>query len=330
MPGQYCAYCGLVHKEEGICCITKPTTRAASKSTKMAKANVKEEGGMTDRESGPLSMEERRKIALQEIEQLELENEVLELEERRQKLLEERERRKNRSSAGKRDGGNAILDDQPSSKKEAAILEQTSTDRSSSEYSTYGRTSRATVRSRRRSSSSSGSRSSSRRRRSKWSLKRFTPGKKDLKRVNCYELICATTQWASGIKELSVADLRALMDHINFLANRAMHNDFIDQAHTDYDEAIRKLAEEVGFAAFAKENRGISVIHYGAQNMRSKKPVVGLGPYTARRPVLGNTKRPCYAWNSDGGCSRTEEDCRFGHVCSKCGVKGHRRQKCKD
>ena len=35
----------------------------------MAKANVKEEGGMTGRESGSLSMEKRRKIALQEIEE---------------------------------------------------------------------------------------------------------------------------------------------------------------------------------------------------------------------------------------------------------------------
>ena len=67
--------------------------------------------------------------------------------------------------------------------------------------------------------------------------------------------------WASGIKELTIADHRALLDHINFLANREMHNDFVDQAHTEYDEAVRKLEEEIGFAAFAKENRRLSVIY---------------------------------------------------------------------
>ena len=82
---------------------------------------------------------------------------------------------------------------------------------------------------------------------------------------------------------MSVADHRALLNHINFLANRAMHNDFVDQAHTQYDEAVRKLAENIGFAAFAKENRTLSVIHYGAQNMRSKKTGYS-GASMTRRP----------------------------------------------
>ena len=71
-------------------------------------------------------------------------------------------------------------------------------------------------------------------------MKCFTTSKKELKCINCYELICATKLWASGIKELSIANHQALLDHINFLAIRAMHNDFVDQAHAEYDEAVRK------------------------------------------------------------------------------------------
>ena len=127
---------------------------------------------------------------------------------------------------------------------------------------------------------------------------------------------------------MSVADHRALLDHINFLANRAMHNDFVDQAHIEYDEAVRKLAEEIGFAAFAKENRTLSVIHYGAQNMRSRKP--GYSGASLTRRTGSYVKRTCYAWNSEEGCSRTEEQCRFGHICSKCVGKGHKKQKCKE
>ena len=38
------------------------------------------------------------------------------------------------------------------------------------------------------------------------------------------------------------------------------------------DLAIQRLAELQGFTPFRKENNGISVIDYGAQNMRTKMP----------------------------------------------------------
>ena len=43
-----------------------------------------------------------------------------------------------------------------------------------------------------------------------------------------------------------------------------MHNDFRDSAHVDYDEAIRRLAETLGFEAFSQAHSGISVKHYSA------------------------------------------------------------------
>ena len=35
-------------------------------------------------------------------------------------------------------------------------------------------------------------------------------------------------------------------------------------------------------------------------------------------------KRACYAWNGEQGCPHSEDECRFGHVCSKCNAKGHK------
>ena len=36
----------------------------------------------------------------------------------------------------------------------------------------------------------------------------------------------------------------------------------------------------------------------------------------------------CVEWRA--GCHRPEEECRFTHICSKCGSKSHKSQKCKD
>ena len=43
---------------------------------------------------------------------------------------------------------------------------------------------------------------------------------------------------------------------MHLLAARAMTDDFKDAAHTAYDTAIKKKAEEFGFAAFNEAFRG--------------------------------------------------------------------------
>ena len=147
--------------------------------------------------------------------------------------------------------------------------------------------------------------------------------------LNCYELIGATTLWILGIKEKSVSDCNAIFEHLNLLVNRAMHNDFLDAVHVDYDQSIRTLAETIGFEAFASQNQGGSIVHYSSQNMRPKKyPTVNM---SGLRKITGSAiRRACYAWNGEQGCARKEDECRFGHICAKCGGKGHKRPACKE
>ena len=57
-----------------------------------------------------------------------------------------------------------------------------------------------------------------------------------------------------------LSDHRAFLEHLDFLTVRAMRDHFMDAALIEYDLAIRRLAETPGFAAFSKENNGISVI----------------------------------------------------------------------
>ena len=82
--------------------------------------------------------------------------------------------------------------------------------------------------------------------------------------------------WCLDIKGLTVKDLRAFLEHINFLSSRARNDDFKDWAQVDYDKDIQKLAEVDGFTTFGSKNTGISMFHYGTQNMRHKKTNIGL------------------------------------------------------
>ena len=105
----------------------------------------------------------------------------------------------------------------------------------------------------------------------------------------------------------------------------ARTNDFLDYAHIEYDISIRTLAEEIGFAAFSAVNRGTSVLYYGAQNKRHKNH-----QFSNSKKSGYHGKRPCPAWSGEQGCPRSEDECRFGHICSKCNAKGHKRPACRE
>ena len=40
-------------------------------------------------------------------------------------------------------------------------------------------------------------------------------------------------------------------------------------------------------------------------------------------------KRYCFRWNKEWGCSKTEEEWGYLHVCSKCSSKNHKRSECR-
>ena len=68
-------------------------------------------------------------------------------------------------------------------------------------------------------------------------------------------------------------DTHAFLEHIEFLTVRAMHDDFKDLTHVEYNLAVRRFAENMGFEAFSSSQTGANVKYYGAQNMRATKPI---------------------------------------------------------
>ena len=272
MPKSFCGTCSASHKpEDSETCaryLEQGSTRATRQAMKnMAKsASVDVLSDMTGSMSS-MSLEERERDALATIERLELMQRVAEVEARRDRMLREME-----LHTKEVDNKRPIQDD---GRIVATVTElPPKSETASAGYSAYG-TSRGRTRERRRTRSSSRSRStSSKRRRSKWCLKRFTIGGKEVKKLNAYELILASITWCQSIDGLNMTDMTAFLDHMALIANRAMHDDFRDGAHYEYDCAIRKLAEKLGFAAFSRDHQGTSITHYGTQNLRPQSTVL--------------------------------------------------------
>ena len=336
MPTSFCCTCGIVHEAGDVkqCEVqgSESTVRVTRRSAanKMSKG-VKEETG----EQVRCTLMERRHQAAKEIEELALEEEVAAMEIKLQKMRVRKELRekKERERDTIQDGAGAMVDLRPDTGIGKPVDdEEDSTEEEEERVKPVVERERRRAREprrRRRTTSSSASRSASRRRRSKWGLKRHTIGKKDVTRLNGYELICATTVWALSFPDITVKDCKSIFEHINFVGYRARKNEYHDSAHIAYDTEIRKMAETMGFRAFERRNQGASIMHYGTQNMRGVVKAASPGD-GARRNTLRNGKRACYSWNGEQGCNLSAEECKFDHVCSKCGSKGHKRPKCKE
>ena len=119
-------------------------------------------------------------------------------------------------------------------------------------------------------------------------------------------------------------DVKAILEHLEFISVRAVHNGFVDSTHVEYDIAVRKLAESVGFEAFSQKDAGMSVKHYGALNMCTSK-----SSYPKHFTDRSSDQRTtCFHWNKEFGCPKTEEECSYPHTCSKCFSKTHKRSEC--
>ena len=107
--------------------------------------------------------------------------------------------------------------------------------------------------------------------------------------MNAYKLIAASIMWCLESETLSTKDYRAFLEHLCLIAIRAKDNSYKDSAHVDYVLAVRRMAEKDSFAAFAKENSGESIVHYGPQNMLTRR--TQYNTYRKRSPMR-DMKRP--------------------------------------
>ena len=138
-----------------------------------------------------------------------------------------------------------------------------------------------------------------------------------MKKLNTYELIGVCVRWCLDIDTLSVKDYKAFLQNFNFISVHAMHDHFKDSAHIKYDYVVCRLA------GFVQENNGLSVVHYEAQNMHQKVGKSTYNSISGKKPFeyTKDGKKPCFKWNREFRCSRSEEECGYG--CAKCGSHIH-------
>ena len=85
-----------------------------------------------------------------------------------------------------------------------------------------------------------------RRKHSKFSLDKFTKGRKNVKSLNYNELMYSMCLWGSKHAKKAGMDVDALMGYLGHLAYMSMHviaNNYSDEAYRGYDHAIREKAK---------------------------------------------------------------------------------------
>ena len=170
-----------------------------------------------------------------------------------------------------------------------------------------------------------------RRKRSKFSLHKYTPDDKRLKKCTFVELIYAALCWVlkRGRRVgMEYDQLRGYVGHIAYMCMHASMNNYTDRAFRCYDKAIRDRAKDKGLKAFKMGNTALSLVHFNLNNIRGTKET--------RRPVrtsYGGKQfsapiRVCYSFNYNrDGC--TLKRCEYEHKCIACKSSDHSVNNCK-
>ena len=170
-----------------------------------------------------------------------------------------------------------------------------------------------------------------RRKRSKFSLYKYTPDDKRLKKCTFIELIYAALCWVLKRGErvgMEYKDLKGYVGHIAYMCMHASMNNYTDRAFRCYDKAIREKAKDKGLRAFRMGNTALSLVHFNLNNIRGSKEV----RKPARQAFSGRNysmpSKVCYSYNySRDGC--TSKRCDYEHRCIVCKASDHTVNTCK-
>ena len=110
-----------------------------------------------------------------------------------------------------------------------------------------------------------------RRKRRKWSIGKFTEEKKEVKKLNPFELLEASCLWFLDFQDTNDASAIRFISHIVFIAGKAKTFKFQDTAHTLYDTAVLKLAAKDGFEAFSAGNTDLALRYYSFEHLRESQ-----------------------------------------------------------
>ena len=111
-----------------------------------------------------------------------------------------------------------------------------------------------------------------RQKRSKFSLEKFTKGRKYMKSLNYNELKYSICMWGSKRAKKAGMDVDTMMSylgHLTYMSIHAISNNYSDEAYHGYDHAICEKAKEKGLQAFKMGDNGLSLLHFNMDNSKS-------------------------------------------------------------
>ena len=170
-----------------------------------------------------------------------------------------------------------------------------------------------------------------RRKRSKFSLYKFTPDEKRLKKCTFIELIYASLCWVLKRGErvgMEYKELKGYVGHIAYMCMHASMNNYTDRAFRCYDKAIRDRAKEKGLKAFRMGNSALSLVHFNLNNIRGSREVRKPSRTTFSGRSYSVPSKVCYSFNySRDGC--VSKRCEYEHKCIVCKGSDHTVSNCK-
>ena len=146
--------------------------------------------------------------------------------------------------------------------------------------------------------------------------------KKGEKIATFQDLMTTTFKTLGKLVEMG-CELKGLISHGRFMAEKASKDVFIDEAFVSYDEGVRKRAGDSGPSAFGVVLQEEVFLHFCYENTKKQRN---------QAKLQGKGQKPksdkiCLRYN-DGGC--TSKSCGYAHKCQTCEGWGHSKRKCEN
>ena len=144
-------------------------------------------------------------------------------------------------------------------------------------------------------------------------------------RVTSFEDLMTVTFKTLGKTLEMKGDIKGLITHGQFMAEKAAKNVFVDEAFVAYDEGVRKRAGESGPSAFSDVQLGEVFMHFCYENTKKQRAQNQAQGKQQSKAQCQKSDKTCLRFN-DAGC--TSKSCTYVHRCQGCDSYGHGKKNC--
>ena len=140
-------------------------------------------------------------------------------------------------------------------------------------------------------------------------------------KVSSFEdLMLVTFKTMAKLLEIK-SEVKGLVSHGQFMADKASKNVFVDEAFISYDQDVRRRAGDSGPGAFGTALQEEVFTHFCLENTKKHRAQ----NKSQVKPAKGKSDKICLRFN-DAGC--TSKSCGYSHRCLGCDSWSHGKKNC--